>query len=93
MNYNNTECIDENDRLKVIFYYRNRKTCNLVMRNIPLTSRNDMEQTNVIYKFACPMSHSQAAECIDLTPTTFAPRLTFYRQSGNIQITLKCTTI
>ena len=82
--HDNTECIDKNNRLQLIFYYRNRKTCNLVMRNKPLASGDDMGQTNVIYKFTCPMSHSQATEYIGLTQNTLAQRLTFHRQNGSI---------
>ena len=84
MIYDNTECIDRNNKLQLIFYYRNRKTCNLVMRNRPLASRDDMGKTNVIYKFTCPMLHSQATEYIGLTQNTLAQRLTFHCQNGSI---------
>ena len=33
----NTKCIDENEKLQIIFYYRNRKTANLVIKNSPTT--------------------------------------------------------
>ena len=54
------------------------------MRNRPLASCDDMGKTNVIYKFTCPMSHSQATEYIGLTQNTLAQRLTFHRQNGSI---------
>ena len=39
----NTKCIDENEKTQIIFYYRNRKTANLVIKNSPKNSSRPLE--------------------------------------------------
>ena len=82
--HSNTKCIDENRELKIIFYYKNNKTANLVMKNNLSPPLKPLEQTNIIYKFTCPMSHGQATEYIGFSQTTLSQRLTFHRQNGSI---------
>ena len=55
-----------------------------MMRNRPLASCDDIGKTNVIYKFTCPMSHSQVTEYTGLTQNSLAQQLTFHRQNGSI---------
>ena len=49
--HNNTKCTDSDKELKIIFYYKNKKTTNLVMKNNLMPPLQPLEQTNVIYKF------------------------------------------
>ena len=81
---NNTKCLDNNNKLKLIFYYRNKKTQNLVMKNNMASVPSELHQTNVVYKFHCPFPHSKAEEYIGLTQTTLSRRLTMHGQSGSI---------
>jgi len=80
----NTNCSDPNQRLKVIIYYKNLKTSNLVMKNNLTPKPSPLQQTNVCYKFSCPFPHSKAEQYIGLTQTTLSRRLTMHAQTGSI---------
>ena len=80
----NTRCIDEKTKIKIIFYYKNKKSANYVMKNNMGPSPTTLQQTNVVYKFTCPLPHSQAVEYIGLTKTTLSRRLTCHGQDGSI---------
>ena len=82
--HNNTKCTDSDKELKIIFYYKNKKNTNLVMKNNLMPPLQPLEQTNVIYKFTCPMSHGQATEYIGFSQTTLSQRLTAHKQNGSI---------
>ena len=43
-----------------------------------------LQQTNLIYKFTCPLPHSQAAEYVGFTQTTLSRRFTAHGQNGSI---------
>ena len=82
--YDNTKCTSSDNKLDLIFYYKNKTTSNLIMKNILNPPHSSLEQTNVIYEFTCPMSHSQVTKYIGFTQTTLSQRLTFHRQNGSI---------
>ena len=82
--YNNTKCIDPNKKLNLLIYYKNPKTANFIMKNNLLPPPPVLQQTNVIYKFVCPMPHSQAVEYIGFTQTKLSRRLTLHGQNGSI---------
>ena len=82
--YNNVKCVNPNNRLDLIIYYRNNKTSNLVMKNNLAPSMKYLQQTNVVYEFTCPMSHSQVTQYIGYTQTTLSQRLTSHLQNGSI---------
>ena len=82
--YNNVKCVDPNNKLDLIIYYRNNKTSNLVMKNNLAPPTKHLQQTNVIYEFTCPMSHSQVTQYIGFTQTTLSQRLTSHAQNGSI---------
>ena len=48
------------------------------------TIPTSLQQTNVIYKFQCPLPHSQAAEYVGLTQTSLSRRLTMHGQGGSV---------
>ena len=80
----NTKCLDDNKKIKIIFYYKNKKSANYVMKNNLAPSPTTLQQTNVVYKFTCPLPHSQAAEYVGLTQTKLSRRLTYHGQNGSI---------
>ena len=82
--YDNTKCTSPNNILDLIFYYKNKNTSQLIMKNNFNSPPTQLEQTNVVYEFTCPMSHSQVTKYIGFTQTTLSQRLTFYRQNGSI---------
>ena len=67
---NNTKCVDENSKLKVIFYYQNKRTHNLVLKNNTAPPPPPLQQCNVVYQFQCPLPHSKAENYIGCTTTT-----------------------
>ena len=73
--YDNTKCTSPNDKLDLIFYYKNKKTSQLIMKNNLNPPPTLLEQTNVVYEFTCPMSHSQVTKYIGLTQTTLSHSL------------------
>ena len=54
------------------------------MKNNTHSNRTTLQQTNVIYKFTCPLSHSQVVEYVGLTQTSLSRRLTLHGQDGSI---------
>ena len=82
--YSNAKCLEDDEELKIMIYYKNNKTANLVMKNNLSPPLKPLEKTNIIYKFTCPMSHGQATEYIGFSQTTLSQRLTFHRQNGSI---------
>ena len=59
---NNTKCNDSNKKLKLIFYYKNNKTSNLVMRNNLNQPLEPLQQKNIIYKFTSPLMCGEATQ-------------------------------
>ena len=84
--YNNTKCLQTNHKMNLVFYYKNKKTFNLIMKNNTSPPKTKLQQTNVIYKFQCPLPHSQAVnvEYVGLTQTSLSRRLTMHGQDGSI---------
>ena len=83
--YSNVKCSDPNDKLNLIFYYRNRKSSNLVMKNNTSPPIPSSQRTDVVYKFTCPFPHREAEDYIGLTSTTLNRRMTTHIQKGSIK--------
>ena len=49
----NIKCIENDNKLKLIIYYENKKTSNLVIRNNPMPRPPPMQTSGVVYKFKC----------------------------------------
>ena len=81
---NNTKTIDPTQKLNIIFYYKNPKCSNLVMKNNLSAKPTTLQQTNVVYSFSCPSPHCKAEQYIGLTQTTLSRRLTMHAQAGSI---------
>ena len=81
-----TRPVSDNNRLKLIIYYKNRKTSSLVMRNSPY---NDslLQSTNVVYKFKCNTEGGALLDnCyIGMTTTSISRRITMHLQNGSIK--------
>ena len=82
--YNNTKCLDESSKINLVFYYKSPKTANFVMKNDMSPTTTMLQQSNVVYKFTCPLPHSQAVEYVGLCQTTLSRRLTYHGQDGGI---------
>ena len=71
----NIQCISPNDKLNIIFYYKNKRTCNLVMRNNLAPKPPPLQQTGTVYKFECPLQHNIPQTYIGHSQTTLFRRL------------------
>lgn len=80
----NVKSIDPSSKVKVLIYYKNTKTSNLVMKNNLTSDSSVLRQTNIVYSFSCPFPHSQAEEYYGMTQTTLSRRLTMHGQTGSI---------
>ena len=81
----NVICSNPYDKLNVIFYYKNKKSCNLVMRNNLSPPPPTAQKTGVVYKFTCPFPHREAEDYIGLTTTTLNTRMVRHVQAGSIK--------
>ena len=78
------------DKLQVIVYYQNLKSCNLVMSNNLTRQRvRPIARCNVVYQFNCPVNEcfrSDVRQCyIGHTRCTLSRRLSMHLQGGAIQ--------
>ena len=80
----NTRCPDPNDQLKLIIYYRNRKTANLVTKNNLNSTSDPLKQTNVVYSYKCNIGDCalQTVNYIGETTNTLSKRISGHIQSG-----------
>ena len=80
---NHTSCIEPNTNMKIIFYYKNIRSSNLVMQNNLCPPPQPIHQTNLVYKFVCPFQHCKA-EYIGYTECTLSRRMANHCQNGSI---------
>jgi hypothetical protein len=84
----NVRVASPNNSLKLVIYYKNLKSCNLVMCNNPHGRVRTVSKTNLIYEFKC-----NRVECIRLnnvryigeTTCTLSRRLSQHLQHGAIR--------
>ena len=80
------------NHLKLLVYYKNRRTANMVMQNNQC-KEPPLKCTNVVYEFTCPHEdckpRKQKVSYIGHTTNTLTKRLTFHKQSGEIQKHMK----
>ena len=79
-----------NNKLKLIIYYKNRKTRDLVMKNNLGNNVRELARTNVIYdidcrKGGCEHLPKRNRSYSGLTTYTMSRRLTFHLQDGAVQ--------
>ena len=74
-----------NPNQKLIIYYKNIKTSNLVIKNSPPAS-TDHQQSNAVYKFKCDLPHRNEENntYIGMTQCTVQRRLQQHINSGSI---------
>ena len=83
----NVKPIQDNSKLSIIIYYKNPKTCNLVIKNNLSPPIPQHLKTNVVYSFKCPFAHSNVYECeyIGLTSMALEQRLKNHTYRGSIK--------
>jgi hypothetical protein len=83
--HDNVKSTTDNENIKLLIYYKNKKIKNLVMNNNPCKKTGLLQETNVVYKFSCNKEGCrllQNMNYIGLTSTTLSRRLTCHLQSG-----------
>jgi hypothetical protein len=75
----------DNVKLKVIIYYKNKYTKQLIIKNNPAAQLKPLQKTNVVYEISCP--HEDCAllrnvNYIGMTSTTLSRRITMHLASG-----------
>jgi hypothetical protein len=86
---NNINCINPDDKLKLIIYYKSHKTSNLIMKNNLCRNQDKLKSTNVIYQYNCKIGEcelQESANYIGMTTTTLSRRLTMHLASGGPKI-------
>ena len=81
----NVTCVNPADHIKLIIYYKNAKTKNLLMRNNMNTKLdNKLKCTNVVYRFSCPFEDCRlrGINYIGATTTSLSRRLTMHLRDG-----------
>ena len=81
----NLICTDPSNRINLIIYYKNRKASSLVMKNNSSPHPSTMQQSNLVYAFNCPLSHSKATAYIGYTECTLDRRITGHSYNGSIK--------
>ena len=83
----NVKCINDNDTLDLIIYYKTKKTSNLIMKNNITASNDTLKKTNVVYKFSCPVEDCRLhnVDYIGATTTSLSRRLTMHLQDGTLK--------
>ena len=80
--------IDEDDRLSLTIYYKNKKTNQLITKNNSARKEDYLHQTNVLYEFSCPQKNCrllQTEKYIEMTSTTLSRRMTMHKKLGAIE--------
>ena len=86
----NVSLKNNRDRLKLVIYYKNMKSRNLIMRNNCAKKPREFAKTHVVYKFRCKKGdceHLPPRETTypGLTTDTLSRRLSFHLQNGAIR--------
>ena len=75
--------VNQNDRIRLVIYYKSPRTASLVMRN-DSTKTTTMKQTDVVYRFKCTSGDCATRNVyyIGHTTTSLSRRLTMHLQEG-----------
>ena len=81
---------DKDDKLKLVVFYKNMKTRNLVMRNNMTKKPRELAKTNAIYQFQCKKDDCEhlpprSGAYTGLTKCTVSRRLSIHLQTGAIR--------
>ena len=85
----NVKTVNRNDNVHFVIYYKNKKTCNLVMKNNCREVRT-LAKTSLVYEFKCPSgecirNHMGKASYVGHTVCTLSRRLSMHLQDGSIK--------
>ena len=79
----NVKPTNDEDKINLIIYYKNKKTSSLLMRNNKCPKPEGVKESHIVYKFTCPQEDcTPLATYVGLTTTTLSRRLTLHLQQG-----------
>ena len=80
---NNVTPNEDNAKINFCIYYKNKKTCNLILKNNTSSPTDDLKRTNVVYRYRCPRDgcHHQY---IGMTTMKLSKRISCHLQEGCI---------
>ncbi|MEL6606432.1 MAG: reverse transcriptase domain-containing protein, partial [Cyanobacteria bacterium J06614_10] len=74
---------NDNNKIKLIIYYKSRKTKDLLMKNDNAPEPRKFDQVNVVYRFSCPHEDcTPHSTYIGMTTTKLSRRLSYHLNSG-----------
>ena len=85
--YSNVQCINPNDKLKLMIYYKNPTVKTILTKNDQSPSPSDLQKTNLVYEYTCKIGDCERLQSsyIGVTQTTLSRRLTMHKGSGAIK--------
>ena len=72
-----------NNKINFVIYYKNSKTCNLILKNSPSCNHDMLKKRNVVYHFKC-QEMGCSHDYIDMTTMRIAKRISCHMQEGAI---------
>ena len=54
----NVNCVENKKKIRMNIYYKNLKTYNTIIKNITNSLPEQLDRTNLIYGFTCPLRHN-----------------------------------
>ena len=83
----NCEPTDSNGKVKVVVYYKNPRTCSLVMRNNLSGNSGILSKTNIVYEYKCSTGGCAPRDSVYIghSTCTLSRRLTLHLQHGAIK--------
>ena len=79
----NVKPVNSNHSVKLIIYYKNRKSSNLILKNNPYPPVDTLRKRNVVYQFKCPVMEC-SHEYIGMTTMRLSKRISCHVQEGAI---------
>ena len=76
----NTTSTQPDNKINLVIYYKNKQSSSLIMKNNLSPPLPPMHQTNLVYKFICPIQHCKA-EYIGYTECTLSRRMVGHCQN------------
>ena len=59
-------------KIKLVVYYKNRETFDLVIKNNPCTNVADLKKSSIVYEYKCPLGdYMPQSKYFCMTETTF----------------------
>ena len=81
----NIQATDPEKHLRLIIYYKTKKTSQLIIRNQPNITKTPLQEDHVVYQYNCSSEECGSHNYIGMTTTKLTRRLTCHLTSGSIK--------